>query len=180
MPIPAGIKGFFCGYGLYLFRCMVAAFLLMVGSRNLSAQLYTPVSLDRLEQRVQRGGDTLFVINFWATWCAPCIRELPAFEALQDQYKDRGLKVLLVSVDAPTRAAGSLSAFLQKRHLQAEVLHLDEAKPHLYIDRIDPAWSGSIPATLFWSSSTQERRFHEGELEPEKLQSIVQPLIPSP
>ena len=43
----------------------------------------------------------VYLIDFWATWCKPCIKELPAFEELNARYQDKGLKVVLVSLDFP-------------------------------------------------------------------------------
>ena len=141
------------------------------------AQRYQSITTQGLDNRVSQGGDTVFVINFWATWCGPCIKELPYFDELQQAYAGRPLKVLLVSVDAPSLAEASLIAFLKKREIISEVLHLNEAKPHEYIDRIAPEWSGSIPATLVRVPSSGKRVFHEEELTLSQLQSIVKPLI---
>ncbi len=152
----------------------------LAGITVATAQQYKAVTVDQLDARIAAGQDSVFVINFWATWCAPCIRELPYFDELQAAYARQPLKVLLVSVDAPSKAATSLSSFLKKRSVQSEVLHLNEAKPHEYIDRIAPEWSGSIPATLIRSPALDRRLFHEGEMTSEELKTLVKSIIDQP
>lgn len=134
---------------------------------------FRSITLDALEARLAAGGDTTYVLNFWATWCAPCIAEMPAMERFQERHREAGVHVLLISVDDPSRAAKSLPAFLGKRSLSVEVLHLNENKPHQYIDRISPMWSGSIPATLVRGSKPGGGRFHEGEMDDEDLDHLL-------
>ena len=118
-------------------------------SRIASSQNVKLASLDQLYARIKAGGDTTYVVNFWATWCVPCIRELPNFEEVQTKYKTGAVKVLLVSVDFQSRLKSSVVPFVRKHHLKSEVLLLSEANQQAYIDRVDPSWSGTIPATLF-------------------------------
>jgi thiol-disulfide isomerase/thioredoxin len=138
---------------------------------------YQSLSLEQLKQRLDQGEDTTFVINFWATWCAPCLAEMPYFEQLQENYAEQKVKVLLVSVDDPSRAERALGGFLERRQIKAEIIHLNEDKPHIYIDQIETAWSGSIPATLVLRPEKNQRAFYEGELKYESLLELVKPLM---
>ena len=119
------------------------------------------VSIDQLNARIENGKDTTYVINFWATWCAPCIKELPAFEKLNEEYKSEKLKVLLVSVDDISDLKSSVTPFVNKQKMNSEVILLNETDQQQYIDRIDSSWSGSIPATLFIKNG--KRKFFEKE-----------------
>lgn len=166
----------------HLLICLLT--MLSVGSLRGSAQDASnnitgmaAYKVEDLNARLEAGGDTTYVLNFWATWCAPCIKEMPYFDQLQEEYADRPLKVLLISVDAPTRAVKSLPAFMEKRAPQSEVLHLNEAKPHIYIDRIEPEWSGSVPATLIRQPFSGKKVFHEGEITFPELEALVIPLM---
>lgn len=107
------------------------------------------LTVDKLYERLERGKDTTYVVNFWATWCAPCIKELPHFEKLQQEKRREKLKVLLVSVDFKSRLEKSVVPFVKRHGLKNEVFLLDETDQQVYIDRIDKTWSGAIPATLF-------------------------------
>jgi len=116
------------------------------------------IKMNKLEERIHRGGDTTYVVNFWATWCAPCIKELPEFEKLNKVYK-RNLKVILVSLDFKSELEQSVLPFVRRKKLKSEVWLLDEDDQQKLIDRIDAGWSGALPATLFIKGS--KRHFFE-------------------
>ncbi|UPT70152.1 MAG: TlpA family protein disulfide reductase [Flavobacterium sp. JAD_PAG50586_2] len=98
------------------------------------------------EKNVIRNDENVYVINFWATWCAPCIKELPYFEKLHQQNKN--VKVILVSLDSRKDLEKKLIPFIKKKELTAEVILLSDKDYNSWIDKIDKSWSGSIPATL--------------------------------
>jgi len=107
------------------------------------------LKLDDLDQRIAKGKDTTYVINFWATWCAPCVAELPNFEKLHLSNLKKPVKVLLVSLDFKSKLQKEVIPFVQHNKINAEVFLLNEADQQQYIERIDKKWSGAIPATLF-------------------------------
>lgn len=130
-----------------------------------------------LAQFMNRDDDTLYVLNFWATWCKPCVAELPAFERLQAERGKEMVKVVLISMDFRNQYDSHLVPFIARKRLQSQVVLLDEPKYNEWIDKLDPSWSGAIPATLF----VQHRRgvwvFHEGEFSYEELSSQVNDLL---
>ena len=145
----------------------VIIFLLLFLPVEAFSQQVKLLTVDELDRRVKQGRDTTYVVNFWATWCAPCIKELPHFEKLQQEKKNDKLKVLLVSVDFKNRLEKSVVPFVKKRNLKNEVFLLDEKDEQEYIDRIDKSWSGAIPATLFVQGN--KRKFIEKEFTYEDL-----------
>ena len=114
--------------------------------------------------------DQIYVINFWATWCKPCIQELPYFEAAQNKHKD--VKVILLSLDFPNKLQNQLIPFVKKNSIQSQVILLDDPHENEWIPKVDSTWSGAIPATLMIKGSKRkfyERSFNEKELENEIL-----------
>ncbi|WJS93982.1 TlpA family protein disulfide reductase [Flavobacterium johnsoniae] len=125
------------------------------------------LNIDQLNERIKNGKDSTYVVNFWATWCAPCIKELPHFEKLSAEHKSEKLAVLLVSLDFKSKLESNVIPFVKKKNLKNEVFLLNESDPQQFIDRIDPSWSGSIPATLFIKAD--KRKFVESEFTYEQL-----------
>lgn len=137
------------------------AFIFLFSSSLALGQQVELLKVDKLNERLEKGRDTTYVINFWATWCAPCITELPYFEKLQVEQRKQKLKVLLVSVDFKSQLEKRVIPFVAKRGLKNEVFLLDEQDQQEYIDKIDKSWSGAIPATLFVNG--KKRKFMEQE-----------------
>ncbi|UPZ14961.1 TlpA disulfide reductase family protein [Flavobacterium humidisoli] len=125
------------------------------------------LNINQLNERIKNGKDSTYVVNFWATWCAPCIKELPHFEKLGAEHKSEKLAVLLVSLDFKSKLQSNVVPFVKRKNLKNEVFLLNESDPQEFIDRIDPSWSGSIPATLFIKND--KRKFVESEFTYEQL-----------
>lgn len=100
--------------------------------------------------------DTTYVINFWATWCKPCVEELPYFEALTAAHKSDKVQIILISLDFPKQLESKLVPFVQEKQLQSKVVTLLDGKYNDWIDKVSTEWSGAIPATLFRKGSKQE------------------------
>ncbi len=133
------------------------------------------LSFEELHQKIRVDNkDQVKVINFWATWCKPCIEELPYFEALSQTYQDGSVKVLLVSLDMEVDRA---VAFKHKKGLQAEVVYLDEVDQNAFIDRISPEWSGAIPATLIVLPDGTEKFYEKKFSSQEELNQTINHLL---
>lgn len=128
-----------------------------------------------LEPVLHKNDDTIYVINFWATWCLPCVKELPYFEEINKKYKKQKVKVILVSMDMPKKVETSLIPFVKKKKLTAEVLHLDDPDANSWIEKVDKDWSGAIPATIIYNS--KNRKFYERSFTFEELEREVLTLI---
>ncbi|UXX79768.1 TlpA family protein disulfide reductase [Reichenbachiella carrageenanivorans] len=112
------------------------------------------------------------VINFWATWCRPCIKELPQFLDLYEKYNSENLELSLISFDFVEDLDSKLIPFLTKRNIKANVYLLDETDYNSFIDKVDPAWSGAIPATLMMTSKNTKRIFIEKEFTENELEKV--------
>jgi len=129
---------------------------------------------DQMKHLFNKQNDTCYIINFWATWCKPCVEELPYFEEAHQVYKDQKVKFILVSLDFEKQIEKKLIPFLVKNKLQSEVVVLTD--PDRNIDNIDTRWSGSIPATLIYNKD--KRDFHETAFENfEELNEIIKSFL---
>ncbi|WP_426431038.1 TlpA family protein disulfide reductase [Winogradskyella sp. HB-48] len=130
---------------------------------------------DGLEPLINRQDEKIHVVNFWATWCAPCVKELPYFEAINQEYKENNVEVLLVSLDFPKNYETKLIPFIKKRELQSEVVAFDDVDQNRWITAINKDWSGAIPATIIYNKDKRqfyERSFTKEELETELKQFL--------
>ena len=123
-------------------------------------------TFDDFEQAILKSNDDkIYVVNFWATWCAPCIKELPYFDELQTKYPDK-YEVILVSLDFKNQYESRVIPFVEKNNYNSRVVLMGDPKANDWIDRVDPSWSGAIPATYIYSGDTHifaEREFHSVE-----------------
>jgi thiol-disulfide isomerase/thioredoxin len=119
--------------------------------------------------------DALLVVNFWATWCAPCVKELPYFDELAGAAHSEKVRVLLVNLDFRKQLDKRLIPFLDKRDMSADVVVLDDTDANAWIDRVDSSWSGAIPATLFLGPGIRD--FREQSFTREELQTLVTSLV---
>lgn len=138
-----------------------------------SAPAQTPVvRFDRIEKILQTPSDKIQVINFWATWCAPCVKELPFFEKLQEERPDQ-IKVTLISLDFEDNKLDRVNSFVTRKKMKTEVLLLDDLDYDSWIRKVDSAWSGAIPATLVINTRTGRRKFVEKELLEGDLEKLI-------
>lgn len=112
-----------------------------------------------------------YVVNFWATWCAPCVKELPYFEKLGENYNNKDVKVILISLDFPKHFESNLKPFIKKNDLQSRVLVLDDSDMNAWIPRVNENWEGAIPATLIYNKD--KREFYEQSFNYEELKTEV-------
>jgi thiol-disulfide isomerase/thioredoxin len=130
------------------------------------------LSFDQFQSLLSTESDTVFIINFWATWCAPCVQELPYFEKLNAALKGKKAKVVLVSLDFKSQIQTKLLPFLKKNKLHSEVVVLLEKDPNSWIPKVYEGWSGSIPATLIFDKNKAE--FYEESFDKyEDLRKVV-------
>ncbi len=115
--------------------------------------------------------ETVYIINFWATWCAPCVRELPDFERITAEYPESEIKVVLVSLDKIKDKTTKLLPFLRQNQIISEVIHMESKKSHIWIDKFAPQWSGAIPATII--KYKDRKAFHEGGLSYSRIMNYI-------
>ena len=130
------------------------------------------INIEGLQTLVKEKGHKLHVINFWATWCKPCIKELPLFIELAETHPE--ISISLVSLDFVQDLETKVYPFLDKKNINLRVLLIDELDYNLWINLVDPSWSGAIPATLIIETETGRRKFLEKEFENDELEIEIQ------
>ena len=106
-------------------------------------------TFDELNTYIKENNSKPLVVNFWATWCAPCVKELPYFEKLNQE--NTNVKVILVSLDFEKQVESKLIPFLKKKKIASTYIYLADKDYNSWLPKIDKNWSGSIPATVIFN-----------------------------
>lgn len=140
--------------------------------QNVELEVY---DFNGLEKFLNQVDDKVHVVNFWATWCAPCIKELPHFEELFKSYKSKGVEVILVSLDFPFQYDKKLKPFIKENKLQSKVVALDDPDMNTWMPKVNEEWTGAIPITIIYNKDKRqfyERSFTYNQLEEELKQFL--------
>lgn len=149
----------------------------LCGTAPLRAQNFEVYdNIEQLQARINRAGDTVLVVNFWATWCKHCVEELPCFDELRERYRAQKIQVLLVSLDFKSQIEKKFIPFLKKQQIKSEVALMADQFYDDWIPMIHEEWDGALPATLVMKG--KKRRFTLGNFENiEELENFVRPFF---
>lgn len=141
-----------------------------------NAQQIPAYSTDELIKHTS-SKDTLYIINFWATWCVPCVQELPEFNSLKKRYENSPVKVMLMSLDFKEDYPYKLARFIEKKKLTPEVAWLSDTDPNVFIPKIYNSWEGSIPATIIVHPGKGFKKFIEGSVTEKQISIIADGIL---
>jgi thiol-disulfide isomerase/thioredoxin len=131
------------------------------------------VKLAELEKLIKTPSDKIQVINFWATWCGPCVKEMPLIEKVGQERTD--IRITLVSMDLELdENPDKVFRFVERKQLKSDVIILDAPDPNSWIDKIEKEWNGSLPATIVINTKTGKRVFAGKELKEGELESLIE------
>lgn len=164
----------FQGKIMRMIRCFIA---LTFCFYSATGQVVKVIKYPDLAAIIELNEPEIHVINFWATWCGPCVKELPQFEALNKEQRPN-LKVTLISLDFADKT-DRVERFIQRKKMSTPTYLLDEINGNSWIDKVEPAWSGAIPATLILNTRTGKRKFIEKELQEGELKSLIDEFVKS-
>lgn len=134
-------------------------------------------------ERIIEESKTPLIVNMWATWCKPCIEEIPYFIKEVDEYNAKvgsggdSIQLLLVSLDFKEAFPEDISSFAKKRKFKASIVWLNETNADYFCPKIAPEWSGAIPATLFVNGKTGYRNFIEKQLSHTELKKEIMAIL---
>ncbi len=148
-------------------------FFLLLALLGFSQHKIAVYKIGDLLKRIHNNSDTIYVVNFWATWCVPCVKELPDFEKFDRQNKPALVKVLLVSLDFKENIEKDVAPFLEKNKYGIECVLLDEINGNDFIDKINKKWGGAIPATYFTTKNKTKEEFFEKKISLEILNTTL-------
>ena len=157
---------------------IILLFVFAFSLTSANAQEIKKWELQDLEAAI-KNSDKPTIINFWATFCKPCIEELPYFQETAKKYDSAGVQLILVSLDLPQAYPKKISAFAAKNKIKAPIVFLDETNADLFCPRVDPSWSGAIPASLFVNNKTGYKKFFEDQLSKEQVEKEIISMINS-
>lgn len=127
------------------------------------------------EALLHKDNDSTYIVNFWATWCKPCVKEMPYFEKIAETYAEDKVKVIFVSLDFPDRLGTQVVPFIEKNNIRSEVVLLDDDDANSWIPKVSTKWQGAIPATVIYTKD--KRAFFERSFTYEELEKEVQSLL---
>jgi thiol-disulfide isomerase/thioredoxin len=153
-------------------KLSISLFLLV--AVGFAQQVSAVYKLKQLQKRIHNNSDTVYVVNFWATWCKPCVQELPEFESFSKKHAAEKIKVLLVCLDFKEELDKKVNPFLMKQQYTMECVLLDETNGNTYINAISKEWTGAIPATLVTAKNKKKQRFAERKLNEEAIWKMVE------
>lgn len=155
---------------------IVTGLFFLIMTNIISAQQIKKVKIDDVLKMIDTTASPL-VINFWASWCKPCVHEIPWFEKTIEPFKTKGVKLILVSVDYKEDYPKRLTKFVNEQNYQSTIFWLDETDANMFCPKIDRSWEGTIPVTLMVNNKKHYRQFYDQQLPEPRLKLELQKLI---
>lgn len=119
------------------------------------------------------------IVNFWASWCQPCVHEIPWFEKNVKLKKDAGsnVELILVSLDFIEDYPKNIAAFAKQHGFVSRIIFLNETNADIFCPVIDAKWDGAVPASLFINKQAKYKKFYEGQLPEPQFKIALDELI---
>jgi len=146
---------------------------LLVACLFASAQEIPSWKITDVVNYYSKKSDSVYVINFFATFCKPCVAEIPYLQTIAKKYEGQKVKLILISLDLPTYYPGLIDKFAKNNNINADIAWLNESNADYFCNKIDKKWSGSIPATLFVNAKSGSKAFFEEPLSEQKFEEVL-------
>lgn len=167
-----------------LHRIAGAVLLVLVGvliaykfslSRNIESPstILIDASIEDIRKEIQTGEHKITLVNFWASWCVPCLKEFPELLQIKEKYADKGLKVIFISADDEKQRADALR-FLQAHKVTFTTYVRAHDQKYEVFDALYPGWNGALPATLIFNTKGEVLDSWFGETSGAEFEARVQ------
>lgn len=143
---------------------------------NIEAQSVRSIKVTDLAITIKES-KTPLIVNFWATFCIPCLQEIPYFQELAEKYKPQGVEILFVSLDLKDAYPDSIAKTLKRHNIFEPVVWLNETNADYFCPKVDSSWTGGMPSSLFVNNATGYHKFFEEQLSREKLEKEIGAMI---
>ena len=157
-----------------IFLLVFFAFLVMASFAQVKK-----IKITDLEEHIQKS-DHPMLISFWATWCAPCVEEIPWLQEGVSKFADQKVELVLVSMDFPRDYPAKLEAFIKQRGFKATFYWLDETNADYFCPKVNARWQGGIPANLFVYNKTGYRRFFDRAMTDRQVVPEIKAMMQEP
>jgi thiol-disulfide isomerase/thioredoxin len=151
-------------------------FLFLFSAIAVQSQQVKSVKITELEKTIKES-KTPLIVNFWATFCVPCLQEIPYFQEIASQYKSNDVSLVFVSLDMKEAYPVKVNNMAKKLNLAYPVVWLNETNADYFCPRIDTSWTGGMPSSFFVNNATGYHKFLEEPLSKEKLEKEIQVML---
>ncbi len=156
---------------------LVACLLALPIAAHAAPVAVTPADAPVIKRAIAAQKGHVVLVNFWATWCGPCVAEFPAIVQTSRRYKASGLRVFAVSADQLKDAHTKVASFLAKSGADFPAYLEKSADPEEFIDAFDPAWQGDLPRTIIYDRTGKRVKTLTGEQTAQSLAAAVKPYL---
>ena len=125
----------------------------------------------------QNSTGKLLLVDFWATWCGPCVKELPDFQTMFRMYRHRPFTLVTVSTNYPDAEKGVLRV-LQEQLASSTNLLFGDMDIYKLMAAFDPDWNGAVPYTMLIKPDGEVVYKHQGEIDALKLKRLIMANLP--
>ena len=145
---------------------VVLLFCISIISCQQEKQIQTTVELidsTVFQKILDENHDNILVVNVWATWCVPCVKEMPDLNRLANEYKDKKVKIISISIDYADEIESKIIPFIQKHKINFPVYVNNFENDEKFINYLNLEWSGAIPATFIYDKKGNQKKFLSGK-----------------